>query len=75
MVADGVGHGRADASEGGQVNHGIKGPVGEMVLADVALAELHPIRQWEFRPANVEGSDRVTDCVEVVDDVSADETG
>jgi hypothetical protein len=75
MVADGVGHGRADASEASQVNHGIEGPVGEMILADVAPAELHPIRQWEFRPANAEGSDPVTDCVEVVDDVSADETG
>jgi hypothetical protein len=75
MVADGVGHGRADAREGGQMDHGVKHPVGKMVLANVALAELHPIWQGEFRLENVEGSDPVTGCVEVADDMSADETG
>ena len=75
MVADWVGHGRTDPGKGCEVNHSVKDPVGEMVLADVALAELHPIWQWELGLENVEGSDPVTGCVEVADDVSADETG
>ncbi len=49
MVADRVGHGRTDPGKGGEVNHGAEDPVGEMVLVDVALAELDSIWQWEFR--------------------------
>jgi hypothetical protein len=75
VVADRVGHGRADAGEGCQVDHGVEDPVGEMVLADVALAELHPIRQRELRLENVEGGDPVAGGVELADDVGADETG
>jgi hypothetical protein len=46
-----------------------------MVLANVALAELHPIRQRELGLENVQLSDPVTGCVELADDMSADETG
>ncbi len=75
MVAELVVEGRPNAGEGGQVDHGVEGPVGEMILSDVALAELHPVRQREFGPENVEGSDLVAGGVELADDVGADEAG
>jgi hypothetical protein len=75
MVADWVGHGRTDPGKGGEVNHGVEDPVSEMVLADVALAELHPIRQRALGLENVQSGDPVTGGVELADDVSADETG
>ena len=75
VVAERVSHGRADAGEGGQVNNGVKDSVGEMVLADVALAEFHPVRQRELGLVNVEGSDPVAGGVELADDVGADEAG
>ena len=65
MVAYWVSHGRTDPGKGCEVNHSVKNPVREMVLADVALAELHPIRQRELRLENVEGSDPVACCVEL----------
>jgi hypothetical protein len=46
-----------------------------MVLADVALAELHSIRQRELRLEYVQGGDPVAGGVELADDVGADETG
>jgi hypothetical protein len=46
-----------------------------MVLADVALAELHPIRKRELGLENVQRSDPVTGGVELADDVGSDQTG
>jgi hypothetical protein len=74
MIADRVGHGRTDPGKGGEVND-VDDPVGEMVLANVALAELHPIRKRELGLENVQRSDPVTGGVELADDVGSDQTG
>ena len=75
VVADGIVDGRAHSSQCGEVDDGIEDPVGEMVLADVALVEQHAVGQRRFGRQVVQGRDPVTGGVELADDVGADEAG
>ena len=74
-VAAGIMERLAHSSQRGEVDDGIEDPVGEMVLADVALVEQHPIRQRRFRRQVVQGGDPVACGVELADDVAADKAG
>ncbi len=65
---------RAHTGKRGEVDHGVKGPVGQLPLADVADVERHAL--WQRIPWRdlVEAGDPVPCRVEVPDNVGADET-
>ena len=68
-------HRRAHTGQGGKVDHGVEGPVGQLPLADVADVERHALWQRIRWRDVVEAGDPVPCRVEMPDDMGADETG
>ncbi len=68
-------HRLAHTGQRGKVDHGVKGPVWQLPLADVADVERHTLWQRILWRDVVEAGDPVPCRMEVPDDVGADETG
>ena len=67
-------HRRSHPGQGGKVDHGIEGRVGQFPLADVADVERHALWQRILWRDVVEAGDPVARSMEVPDNVGADET-
>jgi hypothetical protein len=68
-------HRRAHPGQRGKVDHGVKRPVGQSPLADVADVKRQTLRLRILWRDVVEAGDPVACRVEVPDNVGADETG